>query len=156
MEDNRIIYDELHLVRKDRDYTPDYELKLSWLRAYPDKDKILFVIDDRQRCVDAWRAEGLVCLQCASWEEYKRPKNPNTVPCSCDYCKLREPFRNYSNRRACMHPDSESQCKAAGCDRWEPLKCIRHNSVKCFPCEHKNNLTEPDESSDSETGCGDK
>jgi hypothetical protein len=30
-----------------------------------DKTKVLFVVEDRSRVVEMWRAEGLVCLQCA-------------------------------------------------------------------------------------------
>ena len=36
--------------------------------------RVLFVVDDRQRVVDMWRAEGITCLQCEAWPEYKRPK----------------------------------------------------------------------------------
>jgi len=55
------------------DYTPDQELKRKWANSYG-KNKILFVVDDRQKVVDMWRSEGLVCLQCAKWEEFKRAK----------------------------------------------------------------------------------
>lgn len=65
---------ELNLIRPDKDYTPDDKLKLAWLNASGIKDRILFVVDDRQRVVDMWRANGLTCLQCNSWPEYKRPK----------------------------------------------------------------------------------
>jgi hypothetical protein len=30
------------------------------------------VVDDRQRVVDMWREEGLTCLQCYAWKEFKR------------------------------------------------------------------------------------
>jgi hypothetical protein len=33
-----------------------------------DKSKILFVVEDRNRVVEMWRSEGLVCLQCAPGE----------------------------------------------------------------------------------------
>jgi hypothetical protein len=60
------------MVRAEGDFTADHELKKKWLQAHG-KDRILFVVDDRQRVVDMWRAEGVTCLQCAAWEEYKRP-----------------------------------------------------------------------------------
>jgi hypothetical protein len=33
-----------------------------------DKRKVLFVVEDRNRVVEMWRKEGLVCLQCAPGE----------------------------------------------------------------------------------------
>ena len=63
-------YRPLILLREERDYTPDDELKIKWLNSYG-KERILFVVDDRQRVVDMWRKEGLVCLQCYSWPEWK-------------------------------------------------------------------------------------
>lgn len=67
-------HDELHLLRKDGDSTPDHELKRAWVRAYG-KERILFCIDDRQKVVDMWREEGLTCLQCAAWKDDKENKN---------------------------------------------------------------------------------
>jgi hypothetical protein len=67
----------LVLLRKDNDHSEDTELKREWLRTYG-REKILFVVDDRQKVVDMWRSEGLVCLQCYQWEEYKKPKNEMT------------------------------------------------------------------------------
>jgi len=66
-------YDRLYLLRGKKDYTPDDDLKMAWLKEFG-TEKILFVVDDRQRVVDAWRQEGLTCLQCYAWEEFKRPK----------------------------------------------------------------------------------
>lgn len=65
----------LHLLRKDNDFTKDQELKRAWLNSGVVKKKdILFVVDDRQRVVDMWREEGLVCLQCYAWEEFSENK----------------------------------------------------------------------------------
>lgn len=69
---------DLHILREVGDYTPDHILKKRWLSSYG-KDNILFAIDDRKRIVDMWRSEGLICLQCAEWEEYRRPPK-NQVP----------------------------------------------------------------------------
>ena len=67
----------LHLLRKDNDFTPDHKLKKEWLNSgVMNKEDILFVVDDRQRVVDMWRQEGLVCLQCDRWEEYREEKAP--------------------------------------------------------------------------------
>lgn len=74
LKDNHVIYDLLELLRPANDYTPDTELKKKWLDKFG-KDRILFVVDDRQKVVDMWRREGLTCLQCYAWPEYKRNKN---------------------------------------------------------------------------------
>lgn len=70
LKKNNIVYDEIFLLRKDGDYSPDTELKKKWLYAEQGrKEDIICVIDDRQKVVDMWRGEGLVCLQCYAWEE---------------------------------------------------------------------------------------
>lgn len=66
-------YDDLILVRADGDFRPDDFLKRSWLRQYR-PERILFAVDDRQRVVDMWRTEGVVCLQCAAWKEIRRSR----------------------------------------------------------------------------------
>ena len=72
----------LCMLRGPIDYTPDTELKRNWLNEFG-RERILFVVDDRTKVVKEWRSLGLVCLQCAEWEEYKRPKkekpNASTV-----------------------------------------------------------------------------
>jgi len=70
LERHGIPYHRLHLLRPDGDSTPDQDLKRNWLYSYG-KDRILFVVDDRQKVVDMWRAEGVTCLQCDAWEEGK-------------------------------------------------------------------------------------
>ena len=53
-------------MRPHEDYTPDDKLKLRWLemaRAQGRAPDLVF--DDRQRCVDMWRAEGIPCFQVA-------------------------------------------------------------------------------------------
>lgn len=62
-------FKELHLVRSDGDHAADDLLKEQWLKTYPRANDIAFVIDDRQRVVDMWRRNGLVCLQCYAWKE---------------------------------------------------------------------------------------
>lgn len=64
---------ELVLLRAEGDFTPDDDLKMKWL-SQQNKAEILFVVDDRQRVVDMWRKEGLVCLQCYAWPEWKPKK----------------------------------------------------------------------------------
>jgi len=61
------------IMRKEGDYTPDNELKHSWLMdgSLGAIDNILLTVDDRQRVVDMWREEGLTCLQVDAWEEGK-------------------------------------------------------------------------------------
>lgn len=55
------------LLRKDHDRRSDTVVKREMLEAI-DKSQILFVVEDRSRVVGMWRAEGLVCLQCAPGE----------------------------------------------------------------------------------------
>lgn len=62
---------DLFMLRAEGDHTPDDDLKIKWLNESGLKDRILFVVDDRQRVVDMWRKEGLVCLQCYAWLEWK-------------------------------------------------------------------------------------
>lgn len=58
-------YDEL-LLRPDGDYVDDALLKKRMLTQLRGQGYAPFlVIDDRQKVVDMWRAEGLVCLQAA-------------------------------------------------------------------------------------------
>jgi hypothetical protein len=63
-------YSKLVMVRGSRDSTGDADLKRAWLKEFG-KENILFAVDDRQRVVDMWRQEGVVCLQCYAWVEYK-------------------------------------------------------------------------------------
>lgn len=69
LEEHDIKYNDLILTRPEGDHTPDTELKKAWLHGFEGRDRILFVLDDRTKVVDMWRAEGLTCLQCARWPE---------------------------------------------------------------------------------------
>lgn len=53
------------LMRKDGDYRADYIVKQEILDEHIDKDRVLFVLDDRQQVVDMWRRNGLQCFQVA-------------------------------------------------------------------------------------------
>ena len=55
------------LLRRNGDSRSDVAVKRE-LIAKLDKSKVLFVVEDRSRVVEMWRAEGLVCLQCAPGE----------------------------------------------------------------------------------------
>lgn len=58
-------FHELHM-RKSKDFRPDNIIKLEiFENEIREKFKIIFVIDDRQKVVDMWRAQNLVVLQCA-------------------------------------------------------------------------------------------
>jgi FMN phosphatase YigB (HAD superfamily) len=59
-------YHELRL-RREGDFRSDVVVKRELLRGI-DKGRVLFVVEDRSRVVEMWRAEGLVCLQCAPGE----------------------------------------------------------------------------------------
>ena len=59
-----------HLMMRpdNRKYDPDSEIKQDMLNEIlktVDKSNILFAVDDRQRVVDMWRANGITCLQVA-------------------------------------------------------------------------------------------
>lgn len=53
------------LMRKDGDFRPDHIVKQEILDAHIPKDRVLFVLDDRQQVVDMWRRNGLTCFQVA-------------------------------------------------------------------------------------------
>ena len=52
-------------MRKDGDRRSDAIVKQEILDAHIDKDRVLFVLDDRQCVVDMWRKNGLTCFQVA-------------------------------------------------------------------------------------------
>jgi hypothetical protein len=59
------IYGFTLLMRKDGDFRADHVVKQEILDKYIDKDRVLFVLDDRQQVVDMWRRNGLTCFQVA-------------------------------------------------------------------------------------------
>lgn len=62
-----IIPDAL-LMRPAHDYRSSPELKLALMEGHLGdqwKRQILFAVEDRDKVVDAWRAAGVACLQCA-------------------------------------------------------------------------------------------
>ena len=59
----QVLYHEL-LFRRNGDRRSDVLVKQKFLVGI-DKGKILFVVEGRRRVVQMWRAQGLVCLQCA-------------------------------------------------------------------------------------------
>lgn len=66
LQDHHIRFDQLKM-RPAGDYTPDDQLKESWLHAMSPEDRarLVMVFDDRQRVVDMWRRNGVVCAQVA-------------------------------------------------------------------------------------------
>jgi hypothetical protein len=61
-----VSYDQLTMREMDS-FTPDEELKKSWLMSYyPNyKEEVLCVFDDRDKVVKMWRSMGLSCFQVA-------------------------------------------------------------------------------------------
>ena len=57
-------------MRKNKDYTPDDALKLSWLMEMTEEDRarLVAVFDDRDRVVAMWRKFGITCFQVAPGE----------------------------------------------------------------------------------------
>jgi phosphoserine phosphatase len=59
---------EALLMRPHKDFRPSVELKPALLEEYLGenwKEQILFTVEDRDKVVNAWRALGIACLQCA-------------------------------------------------------------------------------------------
>jgi len=52
------------LMRPEKDYTPDDQLKAKWLDEIG-AHNVLFTVDDRQKVVDMWRSKGITCFQVA-------------------------------------------------------------------------------------------
>ena len=46
-------------------FMPDEILKKEMLDTFVDRNDVLMTVDDRQKVVDMWRAEGLTCFQVA-------------------------------------------------------------------------------------------
>jgi len=57
--------DYILLMRKDGDHRADYIVKQEILDQHIDKERVMFVLDDRQQVVDMWRRNGLTCFQVA-------------------------------------------------------------------------------------------
>jgi phosphoglycolate phosphatase-like HAD superfamily hydrolase len=66
LERESVRYHELRL-RRDGDRRSDAIAKKEMLRDL-DRSRVLFIVEDRSRVVEMWRAEGYVCLQCAPGE----------------------------------------------------------------------------------------
>ncbi len=62
-----IVIEMMLKMRPATDYTPDEILKRQWLHSMSDleRGRIAAVFDDRQKVVDMWRSEGIVCFQVA-------------------------------------------------------------------------------------------
>ena len=59
-------------MRNIGDFTPDHMLKLEMLKDFLNvhhDHEVQFIVEDRQRVVDMWRANGYNVLQCQAWEE---------------------------------------------------------------------------------------
>jgi len=59
---NHFDFEDLYM-RKDGDRRSDAIVKQEILDAHIDKERVLFVLDDRQCVVDMWRENGLTCFQ---------------------------------------------------------------------------------------------
>ena len=66
LEREGVKYHDL-LLRRAKDKRSDAIVKREILEGL-DRDRILFVVEDRKGVVEMWRSEGLVCLQCAPGE----------------------------------------------------------------------------------------
>ena len=65
LKNNGISYDKLRM-RPIENYQPDDVLKRLWLNEeFEDRDSLLCVFDDRNKVVDMWRSEGILCCQVA-------------------------------------------------------------------------------------------
>lgn len=71
------------LMRPNDSHMPDAELKPALIYDWAGpgwKDRLLCVIEDRDKMVDAWRSEGVLCLQAAPCIETLMRKGH--VPCN--------------------------------------------------------------------------
>ncbi|MEN3291563.1 MAG: hypothetical protein V7642_816 [Burkholderiales bacterium] len=65
LQAHEVPYHQL-IMRHAGDFSPDDELKRSWLvRGIIPKERVLLVFDDRDKVVAMWRREGLTCAQVA-------------------------------------------------------------------------------------------
>lgn len=75
LRDHGIDHALLTHMRSAGDYTPDVDLKRSWLHALHPDEWPDAVYDDRGRVVQMWRDEGIACFAVAEdWEK------PETIP----------------------------------------------------------------------------
>lgn len=61
------------LMRPDHDFRPDHELKIEMIEAWheqtsgddpwPVQDRVAFILEDREKVVEAWRNAGFNCWQ---------------------------------------------------------------------------------------------
>jgi FMN phosphatase YigB (HAD superfamily) len=58
-----IAIDDL-IMRPEHDYTSDHELKPRMLEEHVARKDVLFILEDRERVVEAWRNLGYNCWQC--------------------------------------------------------------------------------------------
>lgn len=61
------VYPVVMLMRPDLNLDSDPEVKIKQLRLFLGshwQERILFAVEDRDKMVDAWRAQGITCLQC--------------------------------------------------------------------------------------------
>lgn len=58
------------MMRREGDFTPDEQLKASWLDDLSefDRRRLVAVFDDRKKVVDMWRSKGVACFQVAPGE----------------------------------------------------------------------------------------
>lgn len=64
LKSNSIPFERI-VMRPDKDFRPDHEIKKEILAKFKAENKdILFAVDDRQQVVNMWRNNGITCLQC--------------------------------------------------------------------------------------------
>ena len=63
LKDNKVRYNQLTMLRPDGNKENDYVLKQRWLESFEDRDRIWFIVDDRDQVVKMWRENGITCLQ---------------------------------------------------------------------------------------------
>jgi hypothetical protein len=54
-------------MRPEGDFTPDEQLKFSWLTEMepPERNRLIATFDDREKVVKMWREAGVPCFQVA-------------------------------------------------------------------------------------------
>lgn len=72
LKKHAIVGHEKLIMRKAGDFRPDEIIKPELLQGFLDEHPnaaVEFIVDDRQRVVDMWRAKGYNVLQCNAWKE---------------------------------------------------------------------------------------
>ena len=114
LDKHSVPYLELHM-RRAGDHRQDFIIKEEILDdLIKNGHDIAFVVDDRPSVVAMWRKRGITCLQCAEWEENKKPKVPKGK-----LFVMVGPSGAGKSRWALLEAKDESRIVSSDTIRWE-------------------------------------